>query len=112
MLSDKTGPKVPEIKLFDNAKERDLVESLADFYSIIKATDLLEGAYSRDAMKDSEYAEACSRLITQFKNTERSLIRSGVIVNADMFFRDYQLDCPRAYERLIVSGGRRNLSLY
>lgn len=80
------------------------MESLAEFYSIVKAADQLEAAYSRDAIKDSEYAEACSRLITQFKNSEKVLIRSGAITSADAFFKDYQLDCPRAYERLIVAG--------
>jgi ESCRT-I complex subunit VPS28 len=93
-----------ENKLYDSSKERDQLESLADFFSIIKATDLLEAAYSRDAIKDNDYAEACSRLITQFKNSERVLIRSGAITDVESFFRNYSVDCPRAYERLIIAG--------
>lgn len=93
-----------EIKLYENSKERDLIESLAEFYSIIKTTDLLESAYSRDSIKDNEYSEACHRLILQFKEMEKVLIRSKAIVNAEQFYKDYNIDCVRAYERLIVTG--------
>lgn len=62
-------PKMGEIKLFDNTKERRGLESLADLYSIIRATEALETAYSRDSFSSGEYAEACTKLISQFKTT-------------------------------------------
>jgi hypothetical protein len=119
-----TRPKVGEIKLFENTKvsrfylysqkgvefntfllqERKCVEDLADLYSIIRATESLEAAYSRDAITPDEYAEACKRLISQFKSTESALVSSKAIVSADKFITEFQVDCPRAYERLIVSG--------
>jgi hypothetical protein len=45
-----------EIKQFDNAKERKSINDLADLYSIIKATETLEAAYSRGAAAPAEYA--------------------------------------------------------
>jgi ESCRT-I complex subunit VPS28 len=97
-------PKLGEIKMYDNSKERDQLERLADLYSIIKATELLEAAYARDAITPNEYSESCGRLISQFKGTEKGLVLSKAIENADSFFKDYQIDCPRAYERLVISG--------
>ncbi|RYG62468.1 hypothetical protein EON64_17820 [archaeon] len=110
MQSDMPRPKMGEIKLHETSKERDLVQSLAEFYSIIKTADLLEQQYSNDAIKDTEYAEACSKLITQFKNSERGLVRSGTIQSVEDFFQQYNVDCPRAYERLVVSGGCISMS--
>lgn len=97
-------PRMGEIKMYENSKEREHLERLADLYSIIKATDLLEAAYSRDAITPAEYTDACNRLISQFKATEKGLTLSKTIANADQFFQEYQIDCPRAYERLVVSG--------
>jgi ESCRT-I complex subunit VPS28 len=97
-------PKFGEIKMYENSKERDHLERLADLYSIIKVTELLEAAYARDAITPSEYSESCNRLISQFKTTEKGLVLSKAIVSADSFFKEYQIDCPRAYERLVLSG--------
>jgi len=36
-----------EIKLHESRREREDVEELADLYGIIKATDMLEAAYTR-----------------------------------------------------------------
>ena len=85
-------------------KERKSLEDLADLYSIIRTTESLEAAYSRDAITPAEYAEACKRLISQFKTTEAALVSSKAIVSADSFIREFQVDCPRAYERLLISG--------
>lgn len=90
--------------MYENSKERDHLERLADLYSIIKVTELLEAAYARDAITPSEYSESCNRLISQFKTTEKGLVLSKAIVSADSFFKEYQIDCPRAYERLVLSG--------
>ena len=78
--------------------------TIIDLYSIIKVTESLEVAYSRDAITPSEYADACKRLISQFKTTESALVSSRAVVSADSFIREFQIDCPRAYERLLISG--------
>lgn len=93
-----------EVKQFDNSTERKNLVNLADLYSIIKATESLEAAYSRGAVNPTEYADACKLLISQFKTTETALVNSRKIVSADSFFREFNIDCSRAYERLVVSG--------
>jgi ESCRT-I complex subunit VPS28 len=95
---------IGEIKAYENSKERNDLNMLADLYSIIKVTDLLEAAYSRDAISAVEYNDECSKLIAQFKATEKGLILNRTIENAVEFYRDYQVDCPRAYHRLIEAG--------
>lgn len=97
-------PKFGEIKLFENSKERNRGEELADLFAIIRATESLEAAFSRDAISPSEYSEACTRLISQFKTTEAALVASSAIISADSFFKQYQIECPRAFERLLRTG--------
>lgn len=99
-----TRPRMGEVKLFQDSNERRRHEELCDLYAIIKVTESLEAAYSRDAITSSEYAEACTRLISQFKSTESALITGGMITGADVFMREFNIDCPRAYDRLIRSG--------
>ncbi len=83
------------------------MEELSDLYAIIKATELLEAAYSRDCITSSEYTDACSRIISQFKTTESALISRKLIDSTDHFMKEYQIDCARAYERLVVTGALR-----
>ncbi|CAE7743829.1 vps28 [Symbiodinium microadriaticum] len=102
--SNITRPKMGEVKLFEGSNERRRHEELADLYAIIKVTDSLEAAYSRDAISTSEYSESCTRLLSQFKGTESALITGGMITSAEIFMREYNIDCPRAYDRLIRAG--------
>lgn len=96
--------KSPEVKMYESSKERKGLDDLADLYAIIKATEALEAAYSRDACPANEYTDACKKLISQFKTTEAALVSSKAISSADMFMREYQIDCSRAYERLVIAG--------
>jgi ESCRT-I complex subunit VPS28 len=96
-------PVNTEIKLYENGQERKRAEELADLYAIIKTTESLEAAFSRDAINSSEYAAACTKLISQFRTTESALLASGAIESAEKFFREF-LDCPRARNRLLVVG--------
>ncbi len=57
-----------EAKLADSAAERDLIDSLAEIYSIIRTLDGLEKAYIKDAVTESEYTEMCSKLLKQYKS--------------------------------------------
>ena len=84
-----------EVKLFEGSNERRRHEELADLYAIIKVTDSLEAAYSRDAITTAEYSESCTRLLSQFKGTESALITGGMITSAEVFMREYNIDCPR-----------------
>lgn len=48
---------IKEVKLFSSRKERDVLENMADLYSIIRTTDELEKMYIRDAIPAKEYVE-------------------------------------------------------
>ena len=94
-----------EIKLYDDSLERNRLEELSDLYAIIKTTELLEVAYSRDCITAEEYTDACNRIISQFKTTESALISRKLIENTDSFMKEFQIDgCARAYERLVITG--------
>jgi VPS28 protein len=97
-------PKQSEVKAFENAKDRGRCEDLSDLFAIIKTMECLEAAYSRDSVSSTEYSDSCYKLISQFKTSEAALVASGAIVSADDFIREFEIDCPRAYERLIRAG--------
>jgi ESCRT-I complex subunit VPS28 len=97
-------PKLGEIKAYDTSRERSLHEELGDLYGILKVTEALEKAYGRDAVGATEYAEACSKLISQFKTSEAGLISGGKITSIDQYLADYAVECPRAYHRLVTTG--------
>ena len=70
-------PKYGEIKAYDNTKERNRCEELADLYAIIRTTESLEAVFARDAVTLSEYSESCTKLISQYKTTEAALVAAG-----------------------------------
>jgi ESCRT-I complex subunit VPS28 len=90
-----------EVKLWNDKRERELLESLADLYAIIKATEKLERAYVRDLVSAADYEADCLKLISQFNSLSSSL--AGV-VTIPRFVQAYRLDCPAALNRLVQSG--------
>jgi ESCRT-I complex subunit VPS28 len=96
--------KRDEVKLAETSTERKRLEEQADLYSIIRTTESVEAAYSRDAITESEYTEVCNRLLSQFKTTESALLASGAIKSIEHFMHLYSIDCPRALHRLVVVG--------
>ena len=93
--------KIDEIECFESTAEKKTCEELGDFYSIFRAMESLELAYSRDSISVSRdiYSKRCERLIEQFKDTETALINSKKILNTETFIKEYNIDCPRAIER-------------
>lgn len=62
-----------------------------------------EKAYGRDAITQKEYTTECQKLISQFRLAERAALgASGMSIEA--FMSTYQVDCPRAVERLLKVG--------
>lgn len=57
-----------EVKLAETAAERDLIDSLAEIYSIIITLDGLEKHYTKDSISENEYTDICSRLLKQYKS--------------------------------------------
>jgi len=92
------------IELYQSTQELDALESQADLYAIILATEHLERAYVRDAIGYQEYTTECLKLLSQFKLAERAALRAGNIPSTEEFMRLYQMDCPRATQRLLTMG--------
>lgn len=90
--------------LYKDRFERDRIDDLATFYSIIKATEHLERAYMKDNIDDSEYSTECSKLIGKFKNMEKTLVDGKIIVSAASFMNEYSIDCRKAKECLLTRG--------
>lgn len=107
-----------EVKLADSAGERDLIDSLAEIYGIIRTLDGLEKAYIKDAVTESEYTEMCSKLLKQYKSILSDETVSKEFQDLDTFSRKWsvrkplifpllqltanQIECPRATERIRV----------
>lgn len=102
MAGPSTRSSVP--RLWNDTKQRRQYDDLADFYAIIKATEHLERAYISSSITQDEYTQECQKLIGQFKVSERALIASNTITSTKDFLKQYQVDCPRAEERLLGSG--------
>ena len=99
--------------LYENSREREIYDEQANLYAIIIATEHLERAYARDAVEPKEYTAQCKKLISQFKLAERVLRSSsnsssssskGMMTTVEEFMTRYQMDCPRAEERLLKMG--------
>ena len=89
------------IELYETSRERERFDEQANLYAIIMATEHLERAYARDAIEPKEYTTQCKKLISQFKLAER-ILRNDT--TTETFMQLYQMDCPRATERLLKMG--------
>ena len=84
-----------EVKLADSAAERDLIDSMAEIYSIIRTLDGLEKAYIKDAVKESEYTEMCSKLLKQYKSILSDETVSREFKDLESFSRKWDVRaCP------------------
>jgi ESCRT-I complex subunit VPS28 len=92
-----------EIDLFDSSKERKAYENCADLYAIITATEHLERAFASDAITNTQYTTECNKLISQFKIAEKAALGNNKMTT-ETFMKIYQMDCPRAAERLLRMG--------
>jgi len=90
------------IDLFESSRERETYDNLADLYTIILATEHLERAYARDAISREDYTMECNKLISQFRLAEKPAL--GKTMTTETFMQVYQMDCPRAAERLLRIG--------
>ncbi|XP_047326969.1 vacuolar protein sorting-associated protein 28 homolog 2-like [Impatiens glandulifera] len=91
-----------EVKLWNDKRERDMYESFADLFAIIKATEKLEKAYVRDTVSSADYEPECQKLIAQFKTLSSTL--KDIIPSVERFHDTYKMDCPAALNRLLISG--------
>ena len=86
-----------EVKLAETAAERDLLDSLAEIYSIIRTLDGLEKAYIKDAITEQEYTEFCSKLLKQYKSILSDETVSREFVDLDSFARKWKVSPLSAF---------------
>ncbi|KAL5403874.1 hypothetical protein PMIN03_009554 [Paraphaeosphaeria minitans] len=91
-----------EVKLSTTSAERDLYDSLAEIYSIIITLDALEKGYLKDSISEADYTETCSRLLKQYRSNLANETVARAFGDLDSFKREWDMDCPRATERLRV----------
>jgi len=95
-----------EIELYQSARERQAYDDQGTFYAIILATEHLERSYARDAITNQEYTNECNKLISQFRLAEKAVLSSDALAipSTEDFMKLYEMDCPRASERLLTMG--------
>lgn len=104
IMSNTTTPSTDTssfVKLYRNAKERELYENMSEIYAIFVTVENLEKAYIRDAITATAYSQACTKLIAQFK---AGLNLLGDSFDVQQFIKDYKIRCPAAERRLLVIG--------
>ena len=89
-----------EVKLTDSSSERDLLDSLAELYSIIRTLDGLEKAFQKDALSEVEYTSLSTKLIKQYSHILADKSVDSEFQDLDTFLRTWDLSCPRAAETL------------
>ncbi|KAK3987024.1 vacuolar protein sorting-associated [Cladorrhinum sp. PSN332] len=91
-----------EVKLADTRAERDLQDSLAEIFSIIVTLDELEKAFLKDAIPEADYTEICERSLKQYKSLVADEAVSKAYVGLEEFKAEWDLEVPRATERIRV----------
>jgi ESCRT-I complex subunit VPS28 len=91
-----------QIELYRSSRERQAYDDQATLYAIILATEHLERSYARDAITNQEYTKECNKLISQFRLAEKAALKDGM--TSESFMQLYEMDCPRATERLLRMG--------
>lgn len=114
-LPGDAGPKqMEEVKLYENAREREEFDNRANVFALIQTIQALEKAYIKDAVTPADYASQCNILLVQF-NAAFKLIKEK-FPDVESFTKRYLLDCPAALERikegrpLTVKDDRGNVS--
>ncbi|GAA5866625.1 hypothetical protein JCM1840_002406 [Sporobolomyces johnsonii] len=89
-----------EVRLSTTNADRERIDELATLYGLILSLDYLERAYVRDSISQSQYAPACSRLLTQFKSIMKLV--GDAVPSVEAFMQEYRMDCTAAAHRLRV----------
>lgn len=66
-MSRRSNNGLQEIRLYDNAVERDRLENLGELYGVINSIECLEKAFAGDYITKEEYQRECLKLLAQYK---------------------------------------------
>lgn len=109
-----TGKVMEEVRLHENARQREEIDNRANVYSLIQTIQALEKAYIKDAVSPHEYTKQCNILLDQF-NAAFKLIKDK-FPDVQSFSKKYLLHCQAAIERIkegrpiTIKDDRGNLS--
>ena len=87
-----------EVKLYENARQREEVDNRANVFSLIRTIECLEKAYIKDSVTPDQYTSSCNLLLDQF-NAAFKLIKDK-FPDVESFAKRYLLHCPSAMERI------------
>lgn len=87
-----------EVRLHENAMQREDIDNRANVYSLIQTIQALEKAYIKDAVSPHDYTKQCNVLLVQF-NAAFKLVKEK-FSDVEEFSRKYLLHCPAALERI------------
>lgn len=91
-----------KVKLFENKKEREVIDTLGDLYGLIFAIDKLEKAYFKDDILPEEYTKECTQLLSKFKALKQAAEDALPAGGIDEFMTIYSLDCKAARKRIQI----------
>ena len=83
-----------EVKLAETAAERDLIDSLAEIYSIVITLDGLEKHYTKDSISENEYTDICNRLLKQYKSILKDETVAREFGDLERFKREWDVGVP------------------
>lgn len=93
-----SGRTMEEVRLYENARQREEIDNRANVYSIIQTIQALEKAYIKDAVSPHEYTKQCNILLDQF-NAAFKLIKDK-FPDIESFSKKYLLHSTAALERI------------
>ena len=108
------GKQLEEVRLYENALQREEFDNRANVYSLVQTIQALEKAYIKDAVSPHDYTKQCNVLLVQF-NAAFKLIKDK-FSDVEEFSKKYLLHCPAALERIkegrpiTIKDDRGNLS--
>ncbi|EJS41370.1 vps28p [Saccharomyces arboricola H-6] len=95
-----------EVPLFDNSittKDKEIIETLSEIYSIIITLDHVEKAYLKDSINDSQYTNTVDKLLKQFKvylNSQNKDEINKHFQSIEAFSDKYNITASNAITRL------------
>ena len=95
-----------EVPLFDNSitsKDKEVIETLSEIYSIIITLDHVEKAYLKDSIDDTQYTNTVDKLLKQFKvylNSQNKEEINKHFQSIEAFCDTYNITASNAITRL------------
>ena len=94
------NPKLQEeIRLYENAREREEYDNRANVFALIQTIQALEKAYLKDAVVALEYEKSCNLLLDQL-NAAFKLIKGQSFPDLEAFMKRYHMECQAALMRI------------